>query len=122
MLSPPARGSNRSTGEARPGWIRTSDLCLTDLVGALSTQSHEFRTNWAPHNVRFDDTGVKRLHHPIVGDLDLTYEAMELSADAGLTEFAYTAEAGSKSEEALNLLGSWAATDKVGPDLESRLR
>jgi len=35
---------------------------------------------------------------------------MELPADPGLTIFAYTAEPGSKSEEALNLLGSWAAT------------
>jgi hypothetical protein len=34
---------------------------------------------------------------------------MQLSAD-GLVMFAYTAEHGSKSEEALNLLGSWAAT------------
>jgi hypothetical protein len=40
----------------------------------------------------------------------LTYETMELSADAGLTMFAFTAEAGSKSEEGLNLLASWAAT------------
>jgi len=46
----------------------------------------------------------------VVGDLEVTYEAMELSADAGLTMFAYTAGPGSKSEEALDLLGSWAAT------------
>jgi hypothetical protein len=45
-----------------------------------------------------------------VGDLSLTFETMELSADEGLTMFAYTAERGSKSEEALNLLGSWAST------------
>jgi hypothetical protein len=35
---------------------------------------------------------------------------MDLSADAGLTIMAYTAEPGSKSAEALSLLGSWAAT------------
>jgi hypothetical protein len=86
------------------------DRNLSDLVGELSTQSQEFRTRWAAHNVRFHDTGVKRLHHPVIGDLDLTYEAMELAADAGLTMFAYTAEPGSKSEESLNLLASWAAT------------
>jgi hypothetical protein len=59
---------------------------------------------------------VKQLHHPVVGDLELSYEAMELSADTGLTMFAYTAEPGSKSDEALNLLASWAATpDQTEP-------
>src|SRR5207302_1022742 len=56
------------------------------------------------------DTGSKQLHHPVVGDLSLTYERMELIADPGLTLFAYTAEPGSRSEEALNLLASWTAT------------
>jgi transcriptional regulator with XRE-family HTH domain len=86
------------------------DRNLSDLVGELSTQSQAFRTKWAAHNVRFHDTGVKRIHHPVVGDLDLTYEAMELAADGGLTMFAYTAEPGSKSQEGLNLLASWNAT------------
>ena len=86
------------------------DRDLTNLIGELSTQSETFRTKWAAHNVRFHDTGTKRLHHPIVGDLELTYEAMELSADTGLVMFAYTAEPGTKSEQALQLLGSWAAT------------
>jgi transcriptional regulator with XRE-family HTH domain len=86
------------------------DRALSDLVGELSTQSDTFRTKWAAHNVRFHDAGVKRLHHPIVGDLELTYEAMQLSADSGLTMFAYTAEPGSKSAQALDLLASWAAT------------
>jgi MmyB-like transcription regulator ligand binding domain len=71
------------------------DRALSDLVGELSTQSEAFRTKWAAHNVRFHDTGIKRMHHPVVGDLELTYEAMELSADTGLTMFAYTAESGS---------------------------
>jgi hypothetical protein len=92
------------------------DRALSDLVGELSTQSEAFRTKWAAHNVRFHDTGTKRLHHPVVGDLELTYEALELSADSGLTMFAYTAEAGSKSEQALNLLASWSATsDEIVP-------
>jgi hypothetical protein len=69
-----------------------------------------FRSKWAAHNVRFHDTGVKRLHHPVVGDLELTYEATEVAADHGLTMFAYSAEPGSKSEEGLKLLGSWGAT------------
>ncbi len=86
------------------------DRGLSDLVGELSTRSVEFRTRWAAHNVRFHQTGTKRLHHPIVGDLELSYEALELPADNGLTINIYTAEAGSRSEEALRLLGSWTAT------------
>jgi hypothetical protein len=35
---------------------------------------------------------------------------MELAADPGLTLVVYTVEPGSKSEQALNLLASWAAT------------
>jgi hypothetical protein len=35
---------------------------------------------------------------------------MELAADPGLTIFTYTAEPGTRSEEGLKLLGSWAAT------------
>jgi transcriptional regulator with XRE-family HTH domain len=94
------------------------DRALSDLVGALSTQSEAFRTKWAAHDVRFHDTGIKRVHHPVVGDLELTYEAMELSADSGLTMFAYTAESGSKSEQALKLLASWSATsDRAGDAL-----
>lgn len=86
------------------------DRGLSDLVGELSTLSETFRTRWAAHNVRLHDTGAKQLHHPVVGDLSLTYERMELIADPGLTLFVYTAEVGSKSEEALRLLASWTAT------------
>jgi len=86
------------------------DRDLSDLIGELSTRSDTFRTRWAAHNVRYHDTGSKRFHHPIVGELDLTYETMQLVADAGLLLFVYTAEPGSKSAEAMNLLASWVAT------------
>jgi transcriptional regulator with XRE-family HTH domain len=86
------------------------DRGLSDLVGELSTRSDEFRTRWASHNVRFHRTGTKRLHHPVVGDLELSYETMELSADAGLNLTVYTAEPGSASQQALDLLASWTAT------------
>jgi len=109
-----------------PDWDRTADDAvaslrtevgrnphdrgLSDLVGELSTGSDEFRTRWAAHNVRFHRTGAKRLRHPIVGELDLTFEAMELAADPGLSIVTYTAEPGSRSAEGLNLLASWTAT------------
>jgi transcriptional regulator with XRE-family HTH domain len=86
------------------------DRCLSDLVGELSTQSDEFRTRWAQHNVRQHITGIKHFHHPVVGEISLTYDRLDLVADAGLTIFTYTAEPGSRNEETLKLLGSWAAT------------
>jgi hypothetical protein len=58
---------------------------LSGLVGELSTRSTEFRTWWVAHNVRFHQTGTKHLQHPIVGEMELDYEVMEMSADSGLT-------------------------------------
>jgi transcriptional regulator with XRE-family HTH domain len=86
------------------------DRQLSDLVGELSTRSDEFRVRWAAHNVRFHRTGTKRIHHPIVGELHLSYETMELSADDGLSVAIFTAEPGSASQQALDLLASWTAT------------
>ena len=86
---------------------------------ASSRRSSEaFRTHWAAHNVRFHLNGVKHFHHPVVGDLSLNFERLDLAADTGLTIFTYTAEPGSRDEEALRLLGSWAATlDQTTPAL-----
>jgi transcriptional regulator with XRE-family HTH domain len=86
------------------------DRGLQDLVGELSTRSQEFRTRWAAHNVRHHHTGRKHLHHPVVGDLELTYEVLALPADPGLSLVVYGAEPGSPSHDALKLLASWAAT------------
>jgi MmyB-like transcription regulator ligand binding domain len=88
------------------------DRDLSDLVGELSTRSELFRTLWAAHNVRTHDTGTKRVHHALVGELHLSFEAMQLLADPGLTMFVYTAEPGSKTQQALDLLASWTATPR----------
>ena len=87
------------------------DKGLTDLIGELSTRSEQFRIRWAAHDVYQHTSGEKRLHHPVVGDLELTYEAMQLVTDEGLTLLVYGAEPGSKSADALGLLASWAATE-----------
>jgi transcriptional regulator with XRE-family HTH domain len=86
------------------------DQGLSDLVGELSMRSDEFATRWAAHNVRFHRTGLKDLHHPVVGDLHLTFDAMDLPADPGLSLVVYSAGPGSASADALSLLASWAAT------------
>ena len=47
---------------------------------------------------------------PVVGDLTLSYEGLELAADSGLRVNAYFAEPGTASAEAFSLLASWAGT------------
>ena len=86
------------------------DKELTDLVGELSTRSDDFRVRWAAHNVRLHRTGLKHIQHPVVGELHLGYEVMELSADPGLALVVYSAAEGSPDDDALRLLASWAAT------------
>lgn len=89
------------------------DRDLHDLAGELSTRSDAFRTRWGTHNVRHHGTGVKRFHHPAVGDLTLAWQGMEMAAAPGLTLTVCTAEPGSPSEEGLRLLASWAATKET---------
>ena len=87
-----------------------TDRGLSDLIGELSTRSDIFRIRWADHNVRQHRSGIKHFHHPVVGDISLAYESLELVADPGLVLNGYSAEPGTASEDALNLLASWAAT------------
>ncbi|HET6835557.1 MAG TPA: helix-turn-helix transcriptional regulator [Acidimicrobiales bacterium] len=87
------------------------DRQLSDLVGELSTRSENFRGRWAAHDVRIHTTGVKLLHHPVVGDLELPFESFPLAADRSQSLLTYTAEPGSPSQDALDLLASWAATN-----------
>ncbi|MFE6553726.1 helix-turn-helix transcriptional regulator [Streptomyces sp. NPDC057746] len=91
------------------------DKALTDLIGELTTKSDEFARRWARHDVKFHRSGVKRLRHPLVGELALPYEAMELPADPGLRINIYTPEPDSREQEALGLLASWASADAVAP-------
>ena len=86
------------------------DTRLTDLIGELVTRSDAFRHRWAEHNVRHHRAGVKRIHHPAVGDLELSYEAMEFPANPDWFMFAFTAEPGSPTAERLELLGSLSVT------------
>ncbi|HET9873985.1 MAG TPA: helix-turn-helix transcriptional regulator [Propionibacteriaceae bacterium] len=86
------------------------ERALSDLVGELTTRSAEFAGIWASQNVRFHRSGLKDVHHPGVGDLHLTFEAMELPADPGLSLIVYSAEPGSASDDGLRLLASWATT------------
>jgi hypothetical protein len=89
---------------------------LIRLIGELSTQSEIFRLRWASHDVQFHRSGRKRLRHPVVGQLDLSFESMELPSEPGLVLNVYTAAAGSPTADALTMLASWAATHEVGEE------
>jgi hypothetical protein len=93
----------------------------------LSTLSDGFRRQWAAHDVRIRHDGIKRLHHPEVGDLELVYQSLDLSTSARAVHdlTVYTAEPGTPSEDRLKLLASWAAThtpaaDHAGTNSRSR--
>jgi transcriptional regulator with XRE-family HTH domain len=87
------------------------DPRLSALVGELSVKSEEFRRLWATHDVRERCHGVQRLHHPLVGELDLRLESFQLADDRELMLATYHAEPGSASAEALRLLASWGVDE-----------
>ena len=119
FLDPRARTFYRDWGKAAGDTVavlRTEagrnpyDRSLSDLVGQLSTRSDEFRVRWAAHDVGFHRTATKEMHHPLVGDLTLIFEMLELPADPGLSLLTYSAEPGSPSEDALGELARWSET------------
>ncbi|KUJ66846.1 XRE family transcriptional regulator [Streptomyces albus subsp. albus] len=86
------------------------DRRLATLVGELSLASEDFRRLWADHQVKEKSHGVKRLEHPVVGELRLPYETLTIPGEPDQVLVVYTPEPGSQAEERLRLLASWAAT------------
>src|SRR4051812_893860 len=80
-----------------------------DLIEELSQTSAEFRAVWSQHDVRLPSAGLHRFQHPLVGTLDLDFEAAELRADPGLTLLLATADERSPTERALRRLATITA-------------
>jgi hypothetical protein len=80
------------------------------MVGELWVPSQEFRVRWAAHDVAYYRSGTQPFHHPLVGDVTLDYDALELPADPGQTIVAYTADSRSPARQALDLVASWTST------------
>jgi len=89
---------------------RPHDRELSNLIGELSTRSDAFRVMWGSHDVHVFRESTKRLHHPLVGDLELDQETLSLPDDSGLSVVVYSAPPGSAAEDALKLLAGWSAT------------
>jgi transcriptional regulator with XRE-family HTH domain len=86
-----------------------ADRRLAALVGELSVRDDDFRRWWGELAVRAMDGGRKRMRHPVVGDLDIDWQALAVAGNPDQTLVAYTAPAGSASADALRLLASWGA-------------
>ena len=80
------------------------DKSLHDLVGELSTRSDHFRTLWGRHDVWQNDSGVKRFHHHLVGDLALHYNGLDVVGAPAVQLTVFTAAPGSPDHDALQLL------------------
>ncbi|EGX56798.1 DNA-binding protein [Streptomyces zinciresistens K42] len=85
------------------------DPRLSALVGELSVKSEEFRRLWATHDVKEKSFGVKRIRHPLVGELTLNFESFRLSDGTEQSLVTYHAEPGSEAAQGLRLLASWGA-------------
>ncbi|MCR2783779.1 MULTISPECIES: hypothetical protein [unclassified Microbacterium] len=83
---------------------------LHDLVGELSTRSDHFRRLWSRHDVWHHESGVKKYHHHIVGDLTLSFNGLDLVGHPAIQLTVLTAEPGSETDQALHLLGTWWKT------------
>ncbi len=110
-----------------PDWDRAADTAVQilrseggrdphdrehhELIGELCTRSGEFRGRWAANNVLRPGAGFKYFRHPIVGEVTLAFEGMEMASDPGLTLTIYTAEPGTPSADAMKMLASWAAAE-----------
>jgi transcriptional regulator with XRE-family HTH domain len=88
------------------------DPRLTELVGELSLKSPEFRRLWARQDVRNKTAGRKRYRNPLVGELTLGYDTLEILGSDGQLLVVYNADPGSRDEQALLLLGQLVHGDR----------
>ena len=97
----PVYGANR-----RVTGLRREEVAL------LAGFSVEYYTRLERGSVgSVSEVGRKRFHHPVVGDLELDFEAFELPGDPGQRINIYAAPPDSPSAEALSLLASWSARE-----------
>ncbi|NRG42510.1 helix-turn-helix domain-containing protein [Rathayibacter sp. VKM Ac-2804] len=82
------------------------DQELAALLERLASASPVFRALWSSHDVREHRTGTKDVHHPVVGDLSLSFETLELASQPGLQVLVFSAEPGSASADGLQLLAN----------------
>ncbi len=106
--------ARRAVAQLRTEAARTpGDPRMSTLVGELSTRDEHFRTWWGADAVAGRGVGAKDLNHPVVGALTLDWDTLTSAADPEQHLVVWTAEPGSRSDDSLRLLASWAAGDQV---------
>ncbi|MFF7561987.1 helix-turn-helix domain-containing protein [Streptomyces pseudovenezuelae] len=88
------------------------DQPLTALVEELSARDPQFRQWWTEHDVAMRGKGVKKLRHPVVGELTLDWNTLTCGTDPDQHIIVWNAEPGTPSHDGLRLLASWAADQK----------
>ncbi|WP_430380029.1 helix-turn-helix domain-containing protein [Streptomyces sp. B1-3] len=88
------------------------DQPLTALVEELSARDAQFRQWWTEHDVAMRGNGVKKLRHPVVGELTLDWNTLTCGTDPDQHIIVWNAEPGSASHDGLRFLASWAAEQK----------
>jgi transcriptional regulator with XRE-family HTH domain len=87
------------------------DPLLNELVGELSLSSERFRQLWAKQDVRNKESGTSRMHHPIVGPLELRTEKFVVTGADRQLLVVYHADPGTQTHEALRELATLAQHD-----------
>ena len=95
-----------------------NDAQANQLVGELAVRSEDFRHWWAGHRVAAASAGTVRLHHPLVGDLELNVENLSLPDDPDQMLRVFSAKPGSPSADSIALLGSYGAGPAPAPTPE----
>lgn len=96
--------------EFYPDWERAAHSCVAELraayghdprserigevVADLSARSPEFAALWARHDVKAKTQDRKRLRHPVVGDLSVSFSAFSVNGAPGQELVVYQAESG----------------------------
>ncbi|MFD7476133.1 helix-turn-helix domain-containing protein [Streptomyces sp. NPDC059837] len=98
------------------------DPRLTSLVGELSVQDRDFGQWWGSRGVPSRRLGVKRLLHPVVGELILDWDTFTCSSDPDQELVVWSAEPGTPSYDGLRALASQTSDCLGGPaDRSGRL-
>ncbi|MFI0263135.1 helix-turn-helix domain-containing protein [Streptomyces sp. NPDC017056] len=89
------------------------DERIERVVGELSVRSPAFADLWACYEVRPRTHEDKHFRHPRVGELRLHFEALAVTSAPGQHLSVYSADPGSASADALDLLGRLSEQEVV---------
>lgn len=96
------------------------DALLASLVGELSVKCPEFVAMWGDHRVRPCEGDSFQLHHPLVGELTITQQSLQLNHSPEQSIVAVTTEEASGSADTLELLRQLVPADRPGKAVDAQ--